>query len=63
VHFAAFENHIGFYPGPEAIHVFGEELSQYDTSKGTIKFPIHQPIPFDLVQRIVEFRVQQSQKK
>ena len=57
VHFAAFKKHIGFYPTPSAIEAFREDLSSYETSKGTIKFPIDKPIPFDLIKRIVKFRV------
>lgn len=62
VYFAAFKKHIGFYPrGPSAIEVFKDELSGYEQSKGTIRFPLDQPIPFDLVKRIVKFRVQQNE--
>ena len=57
VHFAAFEHHIGFYPTPSAIEAFKSELSQYKTAKGSIQFPIDEPIPFDLVKRMVHFRV------
>ncbi|MEJ2296512.1 MAG: DUF1801 domain-containing protein [Candidatus Lokiarchaeota archaeon] len=60
VHFAAFKNHIGFYPTPSGIEKFKKELSTYETSKGTIKFPLDQPIPFDLVKKIVEFRVREN---
>ena len=55
VHFAAFKNHIGFYPTPSGIEKFKKELSVYETSKGTIRFPLDQPVPFDLVKKIVEF--------
>ena len=57
VHFAAFKNHIGFYPNPSAIEVFKKDLAAYEVTKGTIKFPIEKPIPFDLVKKIVVFRV------
>ena len=60
VHFAAFKNHIGFYPTPSGIEIFKKELSAYETSKGTIKFPLDQPIPFDLIKKIVEFRVREN---
>ena len=64
VHFAAFKNHIGFYPTPSAIEAFGKEISQYKWAKGSIQFPLDKPIPFDLARRIVVFRVQEvSQKK
>ena len=57
VHFAAFKNHIGFFPTSSPIPVFKKELAAYKTSKGTIQFPLDQPIPFDLVKKIVKFRV------
>ena len=57
VHFAAFRNHIGFYPTSSGIEAFQAELSPYKTSKGTVQFPLGEPIPHDLVRRIVAFRV------
>ncbi|HIH28136.1 MAG TPA: hypothetical protein HA256_09290, partial [Methanoregulaceae archaeon] len=60
VHFAAFKNHIGLYPGPSAIDAFRNDLSSYTLSKGTIQFPIRKPIPFGLVRRIVEYRVTEN---
>jgi len=60
VHFAAYTNHIGFYPTTSAIEAFKKELSPYEKSKGTIKFPINKPIPFDLVSKIVKFRVKEN---
>lgn len=57
VHFAAFKNHIGFYPAPRGIEEFKEELSAYKGAKGSVQFPLGEPIPFDLVSRIVKFRV------
>jgi uncharacterized protein YdhG (YjbR/CyaY superfamily) len=60
VHFAAFKTHIGFFPTPSAIAAFKKELSKYKTSKGTIRFPIDEPIPFDLVRKIVKYRVKQN---
>lgn len=62
VHFAAYKNHIGFYPAPEAIEVFKNDLIGYKTSKGAIQFPIGQPIPFGLIKRIVSFRVEQNRR-
>lgn len=59
VHFAAFKNHIGFYPTPSAIEAFRKELSPYEVAKGSVKFPINEPIPFGLVKKIVEYRVQE----
>ncbi|MDG3546309.1 iron chaperone [Methanobacterium formicicum] len=63
VHFAAYKNHIGFYPTPSAINVFKEELSHYNTSKGTVQFPLDEPVPLDLVRKMVLFRVQENLKK
>lgn len=57
VHFAAYKNHIGFYPAPSGIDSFIDELAVYRTGKGTIQFPIDKPIPFDLITKVVKFRV------
>ena len=57
VHFAAFRKHIGFYPTPSGIEVFKGELTDYVVSKGTVKFPLDKPIPYDLIKRITAFRV------
>lgn len=63
VHFAAFNNHIGFFPTPSAIVTFKKELSGYKTSKGTIQFPLNKPVPFDLVKKITVFRTEEVMKK
>jgi uncharacterized protein YdhG (YjbR/CyaY superfamily) len=63
VHFAAYKNHIGFYPTPSGIEHFKDELFAYKTSKGAIQFPIDQPLPLELVARIVKFRVVENQQK
>jgi uncharacterized protein YdhG (YjbR/CyaY superfamily) len=63
VWFAAFKNHIGFFPKVSAIEAFKTELSGYELSKGTIRFPLDQPIPYDLVKRIVKYRVKENTKK
>jgi uncharacterized protein YdhG (YjbR/CyaY superfamily) len=60
VHFAAFKNHIGFYPGPTGIEAFKEELSAYEGAKGSVRFPLDQPIPLGLISKIVKFRVKES---
>jgi len=60
VHFAAFKNHIGFYPMPSAIKAFKKELSCYETAKGSVKFPFDKPIPFDLVGKIFKFRAREN---
>ncbi len=63
VHFAAFTNHIGFYPAPVGLEAFQEELAVYKTGKGSVQFPLDQPIPLDLITRIVKFRVQGNLEK
>lgn len=60
VHFAAYKNHIGFYPGAKAIRVFQEELKGFKTSKGTVQFPIEKPLPLGLIGKIVKFRVKEN---
>lgn len=62
VHFAAFKNHIGFYPAPRGIEAFQQELSAYKGSKGTVQFPIDEPLPLELVSRIVRFRAEENLK-
>ncbi len=61
VHFAAFKNHIGFYPAPSGIEAFQQELAPYKHSKGAVQFPIDQPMPWELIRRIVEYRVAENQ--
>lgn len=63
VHFAAYEHHIGFYPGAEGIEVFKAELADYELSKGTVRFPIDKPIPYSLITTIVKYRVKQNTDK
>jgi uncharacterized protein YdhG (YjbR/CyaY superfamily) len=63
VHFAAFKNHIGFYPTPSGIEAFKEELSGYKGSKGAIQFPLNKPIPYKLISKIVKYRVAENMKK
>jgi uncharacterized protein YdhG (YjbR/CyaY superfamily) len=63
VHFGAFEDHIAFFPTPSGKEAFKKELSKYKGGKGTIQFPLDKPIPFDLVRRIVKFRVKENQSK
>jgi uncharacterized protein YdhG (YjbR/CyaY superfamily) len=62
VHFAAFKKHIGFYPAPRGIEVFKEELSGFQGGKGSVQFPLDQPLPLDLINRIVKFRVADNLK-
>ena len=63
VHFGAFKAHLGFFPTPLAIDAFKDELKGYEISKGTIKFPYEDPLPLDLVTKIVKFRVAQQEAK
>ena len=63
VHFAAYKNHIGFYPTPSGIQAFEQELSVYEGAKGSVKFPIDKPLPLELISKIVKFRVAENLKK
>lgn len=63
VHFAAFKNHIGFFPAPSGIEKFKDELAKYKTSKGTVQFPLDEEIPMDLVREIVRFRLKENLAK
>ncbi|PKA16451.1 iron chaperone [Leptospira haakeii] len=63
VHFAAYKNHIGFYPGASGIAKFKKEIDKYKNAKGSVQFPIDQPLPFTLVRKIVKFRVGEYKKK
>ena len=60
VHFAAFKEHIGFYPTPTGTERFQKELSPYKGGKGSVRFPLDQPIPYDLIGEIVKFRVEEN---
>ena len=60
VHFAAYKNHIGFYPTSSGISKFQKELSKYELSKGTVRFPLGEPVPFGLVRKIVKYRVKEN---
>ena len=60
VHFAAYKNHIGFYPTSSGISRFKKELSRYELSRGTVRFPVNEPIPFDLIRKIVKYRVKET---
>ena len=63
VHFAAFKNHIGFYPSPSGIEQFKEKLSAYKGAKGSVQFPLDKPMPLDLITKIVKFRVKENMEK
>ena len=60
VHFGGFKEHIGFYPAPKGIEAFKDELKLYITGKGTLQFPIDKPLPLQLIEKIVKFRVEQN---
>jgi uncharacterized protein YdhG (YjbR/CyaY superfamily) len=60
VHFAAYQKHIGFYPGSSGIEAFIDRFEGYKVSKGTVQFPIDRPLPFDLIIEIVKYRVIQN---
>jgi len=60
VYFAALKNHIGFYPTSSGIAAFQQELSRYEGSKGAVRFPINQPLPMDLIRKIVAYRVAEN---
>ncbi|MDQ2719660.1 MAG: DUF1801 domain-containing protein [Bacteroidota bacterium] len=63
VYFAAYKNHIGFYPTSSGIEAFKKELSVYESSKGAVKFPIKKPVPLTLISEIVKFRMKEDVKK
>jgi uncharacterized protein YdhG (YjbR/CyaY superfamily) len=63
IHFAAFKEHLGIYPGPEAIEVFKTDLAKFETSKGAIRIPYTASLPVKLIQKITEFRVAVSLAK
>ena len=60
VHFAAFKKHIGFYPAPSGIRKFKNELSVYESAKGSVRFPLDKPVPLGLISKIVRFRVEEN---
>ena len=63
VHFAGYKNHIGFYPASSGISNFQEEIAGYKSSKGAVQFPLDQPLPNDLITKIVQFRVKENLEK
>ncbi|MFO1444867.1 DUF1801 domain-containing protein [Bacillus sp. Bva_UNVM-123] len=63
VYFAAYKNHIGFYPTSSGIAAFKQEISNYKNSKGAVQFPLDKPLPYELISKIVEFRVAENVKK
>ena len=63
VYFAAWKNHIGLYPMPSGIEAFQKELSPYEAAKGSVRFPMDKPFPFELVKRIVKYRVKENREQ
>jgi len=63
VHFAAFKNHIGFYPTSSGISAFKDELKEYKSAKGSVQFPLDKPMPIALIKRIVKYRVGENTQK
>ncbi|MDD3803476.1 MAG: DUF1801 domain-containing protein [bacterium] len=63
VYFAAYENHIGFYPTSSGIEEFKKEISKYKYAKGSVQFPLNKPIPLKLIAKIVKFRIKENIKK
>lgn len=63
VYFAAFKRHIGFYPTPSGITAFQQELAAYQRSKGALQFPHGQPLPLELIDRIVRLRVAENRER
>jgi len=60
VHFAGYKRHVGFYPVPSGIDAFEKELSPYKQGKGSVQFPLDRPVPYDLVRKIVLFRMKEN---
>lgn len=63
VHFAGYATHIGFYPSPSGMEAFAAEFQPYKRAKGSVQFPLDQPLPLDLIRRVVAFRVAEVSKK
>lgn len=63
VYFAAYQHHIGFYPGASGVVAFTEDLKGYKTSKGTVQFPLDKALPMDIITKIVQFRVTENTQK
>jgi|KBSSwiStaDraftv2_1062776.scaffolds.fasta_scaffold697310_2 uncharacterized protein YdhG (YjbR/CyaY superfamily) len=63
IHFAGYKNHIGVYPGSRPVEEFKDELTRYETSKGTIRLPLDKPVPSGLITKITKFCVQRNLAK
>lgn len=60
VHFAGYKNHIGFYPAPSGLQAFKSEIDKYNNSKGAVQFPLDEPLPIELIQKIVHYRIKEN---
>ena len=63
IHFAAYKSHIGLYPGPAALNHFSSEITNYKTAKGSVQFPLKEPMPFELIKQITEFCIDRHLQK
>jgi uncharacterized protein YdhG (YjbR/CyaY superfamily) len=63
IYFAGYANHIGLYPGSRAIEVFEDDLSRFETSKGTVRIPLDKPVPVGLIGKITKFCVKRNEEK
>jgi uncharacterized protein YdhG (YjbR/CyaY superfamily) len=63
IYFAAFKKHVSVYPAPRGNEAFRDELSAYEGGKGTVRFPLDKPVPYDLITRIVKFRVKDNMER
>jgi uncharacterized protein YdhG (YjbR/CyaY superfamily) len=63
VHFAAFKDHYGFFPSPSGLDAFEEELAPYRTGKATLRFSIDKPIPWEIIKKVIQFRVKENLSK
>jgi uncharacterized protein YdhG (YjbR/CyaY superfamily) len=63
IYFAAFKRHVSVYPAPRGNEAFRDELSAYEGGKGTVRFPLDKPVPYDLITRIVKFRVKDNTER
>ena len=63
IYFAGFKNHVSIYPAPRGSAEFKKELSKYQGGKGTVQFPLDKPIPYDLITKIVKFRIAENQER
>ncbi len=63
VHFGGFKSHLGFYPGAAVMEIFETDLSDYKSAKGSVQFPYNKAIPFDVIEKIVHFRLEQNELK